>query len=150
VRGQVAVHTAGPLTGLFLPVRGRARGVELAADMGPGSRWWPLAWVETITGLHVAWCTHPQPGRPLPPNETAWAVAARLGLPDLADRIGLNGDVLLVGVTDSVVAGDVPRLVVDAAERTRLPGRDCAADTGMTVDVPALVAGNAPGPAWAH
>lgn len=126
------MRSAGPLTGLLLPVEGRVRTVELPADMGPGSQWWPLTWVETIAGRHVAWCTRPQPGRPQPPNEAAWALAARLGLADLAHRIGLNGDLLLVGVTADGTACEVPRPVVEAAARTGLLGHPSPADARRT------------------
>jgi hypothetical protein len=47
-------------------------------------------------------------------------LAARLGCPDLADQIGLNGDLLIAGIDPDERVGDVPDAVVRAAWRAGL------------------------------
>lgn len=55
-----------------------------------------------------------------PVNAAAWALTARLGCPDLAERIGLHGDLLLAGVTTDAWPSDVPLPVIEAARRAGL------------------------------
>jgi hypothetical protein len=99
----------------------------LAVEVAPGSPRWPPRWVDTIDGLPVLWCGERRNITDLPPNHTAWALAARLGCADLADRIGLHGDLLIAGIGPDGRAGDVPEVVVQAAHRAgllHLPGQD--------------------------
>jgi hypothetical protein len=53
----------------------------------------------------------------LPDNPGALLLAARLGCVDLADRIGLRGDLLLAGIGPDGSPADVPAPVLDAAIR---------------------------------
>lgn len=116
----------GPgFVGLAIPARGRLslRHVTLApgyADFTPGDgprRGWPkpVKWVETIDGQTVVWCGERRGVAGLPANLAAFTVAARLGCADLADRIGLRGDLLLAGIDASGGPADVPAAVVQAA-----------------------------------
>jgi hypothetical protein len=116
----------GPgFVGLAIPARGRLslRHVSLApgyADFTPGDgprRGWPqpVKWVETIDGHRIVWCGERRGVAGLPQNLAAFTVAARLGCVDLADRIGLRGDLLLTGIDAAGGPVDVPHTVIQAA-----------------------------------
>jgi hypothetical protein len=98
----------------------------VAAEIAPGSWRWPVRWIDTVDGYRVVWCGERRHVRDLPANTPAWALAARLGSPDLADRIGLNGDLLVAGVDLLGQAGDVPEVVLRAAYRAGLLDRAVA------------------------
>jgi hypothetical protein len=110
---------------LAIPAKGRLhlRHVPLApgyADFTPGDGprlGWPqpIKWVETIDGHRVVWCGERRCVPDLPQNLAAFTVAARLGCADLADRIGLRGDLLLAGIDASGGPADVPETVILAA-----------------------------------
>jgi hypothetical protein len=110
----------GPVAGLLLPVDGAPRVIPVAADIAPGSWRWPVRWMDTVDGYRVVWCGERRHVRDLPANTFAWVLAARLGCPDLADRIGLSGDLLVAGVNLTGRAADVPDVVVQAAYRAGL------------------------------
>jgi hypothetical protein len=76
-------------------------------------------WIDTFDGHRYAWCTSGNPAAPY--NARAFAIAARLGCVELADRIGLRGDVLLVGVDVAGQQTDLPAPVVFAAARLLTP-----------------------------
>jgi hypothetical protein len=59
-----------------------------------------------------------------PPNERAAVLAARLGWIDLADKVGLHGDLLVVGAHDPHRDSDVPEAIVRAAIQSGLIGPD--------------------------
>ena len=111
--------------GLARPATGRLHlhHIRLApgyADFTPGDgprRGWPkpVKWVETIDGQTVVWCGERRGVADLPANLAALTVAARLGCADLADRIGLRGDLLLAGIDASGGPADVPETVLQAA-----------------------------------
>jgi hypothetical protein len=98
----------------------------VAAEIAPGSWRWPVRWIDTVDGHPVVWCGERRHVRDLPANTPAWVLAARLGSPDLADRIGLNGDLLVAGVDLRGRAGDVPEVVLRAAYRAGLLDRAVA------------------------
>jgi hypothetical protein len=108
------------VVGLLVPVAGRVRVEPIAADLGPGSWRLPVRWIDTVSGQPVVWCGERRRVQDLPANSSAWAIAARLGCPDLADRIGLNGDLLIAGLGADGRPVDVPAPVVDAARRAGL------------------------------
>lgn len=110
----------GPVAGLLLSVDGPARVIQLTAEIAPGSWRWPVRWVDTVDGDRVVWCGERRNVGGLPSNASAWVLAARLGCPDLADRIGLNGELLVVGMDVRGRLGDVPAVVVRAAYRAAL------------------------------
>lgn len=116
----VVMAPPGPVTVLLVPVRGPARVTVLGVDVAPGSPRWPPRWVDTVEGHPVLWCGERRNVTDLPANTSAWALAARLGFADLAERIGLNGDLVIAGIHSDGRAGDVPEVVVQAAHRTGL------------------------------
>jgi hypothetical protein len=121
VTGEVVIGMPeGPVTGLLLPVEGRARVIEVAADTAPGRWRWPARWIDTVDGCRLVWCGERRNVAGLPVNKSAWALAARLGCPDLADRIGLNGDLLVAGIDGDGRAGHVSDMVVRTAQRSGL------------------------------
>jgi hypothetical protein len=75
-------------------------------------------------------------------NRHAFTLAARIGCAELADRIGLYGDLFLIGVGPHGTAEDVPPSVVGAAERSGLLR---APDLGTTQGG---VASRGPCPRW--
>jgi hypothetical protein len=109
-----------PVAGLLVPVAGPVRVEPVAADLGPGSWRWPVRWVDTAAGQPVVWCGERRRVQDLSVNGSAWVLAARLGCPDLADRIGLNGDLLVAGLGADGRPVDVPAPVVVAARRAGL------------------------------
>lgn len=119
--GEVVVGVPdGPVTGLLLPVDGRARVIEVAAEAAPGRWRWPARCIDTVDACRLVWCGERRNVAGLPANMSAWALAARLGCPDLADRIGLTGDLLVAGIDGDGRAADVPDVVVRAAQRSGL------------------------------
>ncbi len=119
--GQVVIRVPdGPVAGLLLPVESRARVIDVAVDTAPGRWRWPARWIDTVNGCRLVWCGERRNVRDLPVNMSAWALAARLGCPDLADRIGLNGDLLVAGIDGDGRAGHVSDVVVRAAQRSGL------------------------------
>jgi hypothetical protein len=64
----------------------------------------------------------------LPDNPRAVLLAARLGWADLADRVGLLGDLLIVGADPSDNDTDVPHTLIVAAHRTGLLPCHCQHD----------------------
>jgi hypothetical protein len=74
-----------------------------------------VKWVQTIDGHHIVWCGERRRLADLPANPAALTVAARLGCADLADRIGLRGDLLLAGIDAAGGPADVPATVLQAA-----------------------------------
>jgi hypothetical protein len=121
VTGPSVMAPTGAVAGLLLPVDGPAQVTVIAAEAAPGSwRWHPL-WGDTVDGGHpVVWCGERRNVVDLPANGAAWVLAARLGCPELADRIGLNGDLLLAGIGPDRQMCDVPIRVVHAAQRAGL------------------------------
>ena len=107
---------------LLVPVAGRVRLEVIPADLAPGGWRWPVRWVDTAFGQQVLWCGERRRVQELPANGSAWVLAARLGYPDLADRIGLNGDLLVTGVSADGHPADVPDQVTSAAQRAGLLG----------------------------
>lgn len=116
----VPVAASQPVAGLLLPVAGPALVIQVGAEAAPGGSCWPVRWVDTIDGDQVAWCGERRNLAALPANASAWMLAARLGCADLADRIWLNGDLLLAGIDLDGRAADVPDVVVQAAHRAGL------------------------------
>jgi hypothetical protein len=122
--GRTAGRRAG-FIGLAIPATGRLslRQITLApgyADFTPGDDprlGWPqpIKWVETIGEHGIAWCGERRAVAGLPQNLAAFTVAARLGCADLADRIGLRGNLLLAGIDASGGPADIPEVVVRAA-----------------------------------
>jgi hypothetical protein len=110
----------GPAVALLVPVTGDVTVRLLGVELAPGSRWWPERWVDNFAGQGVMWCGERRRIWELPANGSAWMLAARLGSPDLAERIGLNGDLLVAGLTPDGLPCDVPDLVLDAARRAGL------------------------------
>jgi hypothetical protein len=133
VRGEGRARPCGRLLGLWIPldslpscalvsvpthqIRGRGR------DGAGVTLWWP----EVIERqAYCWWSTEPEGtvegcARSLTcpkVNPRAFALAARLGCPDLADRLGLHGDVLVTGLTPDNLPADLPAPVVAAAGRT--------------------------------
>jgi hypothetical protein len=117
------VAASQPVAGLLLPVAGPARVIQVGAKAVPGGSCWPVRWVDTIDGDQVAWCGERRNLVALPVNASAWMLAARLGCADLADRIGLNGDLLLAGIDRDGRAADAPDAVMQAAHRAGLHHR---------------------------
>ncbi len=115
---------------LAVPARSRLhlRHVPLApryADYTPGDGprlGWPrpIKWIETIDGHHIVWCGERRSVARLPENLAALTITARLGRADLADRIGLRGDLLITGIDTTGGPADVPRTVIQAAARAGL------------------------------
>jgi hypothetical protein len=114
------VAPAGPVTGLLLPVRGPARITMLGVEAAPGGTRWPPRWVDAVDGHPVLWCGERRHVADLPVNDKAWMLAARLGCADLAERISLNGDLVIAGIRSDGQASDVPEVVVQVAHRTGL------------------------------
>jgi hypothetical protein len=119
----VLAAVSEPVAGLLLPVTGPARVIRVGAQAAPGGSCWPVRWVDTIDGHQVVWCGERRNLAALPANASAWMLAARLGCADLADRIGLNGDLLLAGIDRDGRAADVPDAIVQAAHRAGLHHR---------------------------
>jgi hypothetical protein len=117
------VAASQPVAGLLLPVAGPALVIRVGAEAVPGGSCWPVRWIDTIEGDQVAWCGERRNVAALPANASAWMLAARLGCADLADRIWLNGDLLLAGIDRDGRAADVPDVVVQAAHRAGLHHR---------------------------
>jgi hypothetical protein len=123
--GTGASDSRPGFVGLAVPATGRLslRRVTLApgyADFTSGDgprRGWPqpIKWVETIGEHGIAWCGERRGVAGLPENLAAFTVTARLGCADLADRIGLRGDLLLAGIDAAGGPADVPEAVVHAA-----------------------------------
>jgi hypothetical protein len=109
-----------PVVGLLLQVDDPAVVLRLVPQTATGSWPWPVRWVDTIDGRPLVWCGERRRVQQLPVNTAAWALAARLGCPDLAERIGLNGHLLLAGIGADGRASDVPDLVVQAARQACL------------------------------
>lgn len=116
----IPMAASEPVAGLLLPVAGPARVIRVDADAAPGGPRWPVRWVDTIDGDQVVWCNERRNVAALPANTSAWMLAARLGCADLADRIGLNDDLLLVGIDRDGRATHVPDVVVQAAHQAGL------------------------------
>jgi hypothetical protein len=79
-----------------------------------------VRWRDTIDGQAVAWCGDRRRVADLPDNPSALLLVARLGCVDLADRIGLRGDLLLAGIGPDGTPADVPPPVLQAAVRAGL------------------------------
>jgi hypothetical protein len=115
--------------GLVVPVVGRVdlrwypvtRACLVAAGED-GERGWPrpVKWVDRVGGQRFAWCGELRELAELPENRAAFTITARLGQADLADRIGLRGDLLLAGIDSDGAPIDVPDAVVQAAVRSGL------------------------------
>jgi hypothetical protein len=112
--------SVAPVAALLVPVAGPVTVRVVAAECAPGTCWWPVRWVDDFCGEGLVWCGERRRVRELPVNRSAWRLASRLGCPDLVERIGLNGDLLLAGLTADGQPRDVPDLVVDAARRAGL------------------------------
>jgi hypothetical protein len=105
---------------LWVPVTGRALVHAVSGEAAPGSSRWPLRWVDAVDGHPLAWYGNSRRVGASPVNAAAWALAARLGCPDLAERIALHDDLLLAGVTTDAWPSDVPVPVIQAARRAGL------------------------------
>ena len=93
------------------------------ARLGLAIRGGPLhpSWVsDSLTGTVFTWCGERREAAVLTENPRAVALAARLGVVDLVDRIGLRGNVIVTGLVDDGQVRDVPRVVLEAACRTGL------------------------------
>jgi hypothetical protein len=112
--------SVGLVAALLVPLADPVAVRVVAAERAPGTRWWPVRWVDAFCGEGLVWCGERRRVRELPVNEAAWTLAARLGCPDLVDQIRLNGNLLLAGLTADGRPCDVPDLVVDAARRAGL------------------------------
>jgi hypothetical protein len=120
--------------GLVVPVQGPVRVrrfaftrecLGYAPGPGDGRGWpWPVKWTDAIDGQRFAWCGERRCLADLPENPAAFAVAARLGQADLADRIGLRGNLLLAGIDADGAPVDVPAVVVRCAVRAGLLADD--------------------------
>jgi hypothetical protein len=115
-----ATSRARPVVGLLVPVNGPAELTSIPAGSAAGGWRWPVRWVDAVCGQQVVWCGERRRVQELPANGSAFALAARLGCPDLADRIRLNGDLLVTGLGSDGRLADVPDPVVSAAERAGL------------------------------
>lgn len=83
---------------------------------GPRLGWpLPVKWTDTCGKHRYAWCGERRNLPDLPANADSLVLAARLGHADLADRIGLRGDLLLAGVDPDGAPTDVPETVLEAA-----------------------------------
>lgn len=110
---------------LLLPARDPAHVSRMVAaapwadwcpPQAPGAGWRrPVRWRDTIDGQAVAWCGDRRKVEDLPDNPSALLLVARLGCVDLADRIGLRGDLLLAGIGHDGTPADVPPPVLQAA-----------------------------------
>ena len=79
------------------------------------------SWVaDALTGLAFTWCGQRREPQALSENPRAVLLAARLGVVDLVDRIGLRGNVIVTGLVEDGQVRDVPRVVLEAACRTGL------------------------------
>lgn len=142
--GVAAVgEPAGPVAGLLLPVQGPVRVAVIGSAVVLGSWPWPARWVDTVEGCPVVWCGERRNVADLPANTAAWVLAARLGCADLAEQIGLNGDLLLAGIGRDGRACEVPDVVVAAAQRAGLLDRQLSdpEDSGGGVGAGAARAG---------
>jgi hypothetical protein len=115
-----ATSRARPVIGLLVPVNGPAELTPIPAGPVAGGWRWPVRWVDAVAGQQVVWCAERRRHQELAANGSAFALAARLGCPDLADRIGLNGDLLVAGIGSDGRLTDVPDPVVNAAARAGL------------------------------
>lgn len=110
---------------LLIPVHGPARVTPTAVGTAAGRRPWPVKWIDTVDGQPIMWCGDRRTAT-LPGNSAAFALAAGLGCADLADRIGLHGDLLIAGALPDGTPADVPEPILDAARRTGLLPADDA------------------------
>ena len=115
-----ATSRARPVVGLLVPVYGPAELTSIPAGSAAGDWRWPVRWVDAVGGQQMVWCGERCRTQELPANGSAFALAARLGCPDLADRIRLNGDLLIAGLGSDGRLADAPDPVVSAAERAGL------------------------------
>ena len=89
----------------------------MTGDTGPEQRQSPSG---RVLVLHV-----PADAAPAPvANTQVGALTARLGYPELADRVGLDGDLLLTGTHTDGQAADVPTGILDTVERMQ-PSTAC-------------------------
>lgn len=90
--------------------------IDHTPGRGPRLGWpLPVKWTDTCGGHGYAWCGERRSLATLPDNPAAYLLAARLGYADLAERLGLRGDLLLAGVTADGAPCDIPHAVVHAA-----------------------------------
>ena len=90
--------------------------------LGLAIRGGPLhpAWTHALDRHWFTWCGERREPADLSENPRALALAARLGVMELVERTGLRGNVIVTGLTDGGLVRDVPRVVMEAAYRTRL------------------------------
>lgn len=93
-----------------------AGGIDYTPGRGPRLGWpLPVKWTDTCGEHGYAWCGERRSLATLPDNPAAYLLAARLGYADLAERLGLRGDLLLAGMTADGAPCDIPHAVVHAA-----------------------------------
>jgi hypothetical protein len=149
VNGAHPVTAPEAIVALVVPVGGVVRLARVPLSYshrhdGPGpvlTGSWPqqVKWVDTIGACRYVWCGERRRVDDLPANPAAFALAARLGCEDLADRIGLRGDLILAGVDAHTGASDVPAPVVGAAARAGLLPAEAAPSAPSTACVGGLV-----------
>jgi hypothetical protein len=104
-----------------------ADGIDYTPGRVPRLGWpLPVKWTDTCGGRRYAWCGERRGVATLPNNPAAYLLAARLGYADLAERLGLRGDLLLAGVTAEGAPCDIPHSVVHAAVAAGLLPPDSA------------------------
>ena len=110
----VPVDSGHPCTVIMVPRRVERLGLAIRGG--------PLhpSWSDTLNLDWFTWCGERREPQALGENPRALALAARLGVVDLVDRIGLRGNVIVTGPVDGGLVRDVPRVVLEAAYRTRL------------------------------
>jgi hypothetical protein len=79
-----------------------------------------LALSDSIGYQGFAWCADRRRMSTRAENSRAVALAARLNVIDVVDRIGLRGNVIVTGSMSRGELGPVPQMVLEAAYRTRL------------------------------
>ena len=93
-----------------------ANDIDYTPGRGPRLGWpLPVKWTDTCSEHRYAWCGERRNLASLPNSPAAYLLAARLGYADLAERLGLRGDLLLAGMTADGAPCDIPHAVVHAA-----------------------------------
>lgn len=123
-RSGSAADDPAPVRGLWIPadpaiscavvaLPRQVRKLALVAGSGPLH---PDGWC-AVGEQEYRWCGERRGAATLDDNPRAAVLAARLAVIDLADRIGLRGDLILTGTSTEGRLVDVPQAVIEAAHR---------------------------------